>query len=96
MWIIKNSDGTPVRVVTDEADPLADGQTRVAATDSEVLAAQAAIARHSAIDACEAARRARYVAEADPLFFKYQRGEATEQEWKDAVARIRSALPKPE
>lgn len=27
---------------------------------------------------------------ADPLFFKYQRGEATQQEWLDKVAEIKS------
>ena len=33
-------------------------------------------------------RRAAYEAEADPIFFKWQRGEATEQEWLDKVAEI--------
>jgi hypothetical protein len=27
--------------------------------------------------------------EADPLFFKYQRGEATKQEWLDKIQEIR-------
>jgi len=39
------------------------------------------------------ARRARnrlaaYQAESDPLFFKWQRGEATEQDWHDKIAEI--------
>jgi hypothetical protein len=42
----------------------------------------------------EANRRAAYVAEADPLFFKAQRGEATTQEWQDKVAEIKLRYPK--
>ncbi len=36
-----------------------------------------------AAEKAEANRHAAYVAEADPLFFKAQRGEATVQEWQD-------------
>lgn len=32
---------------------------------------------------------------ADPLFFKWQRGEATEQEWLDCVSQIRELYPYP-
>lgn len=39
-------------------------------------------------------RQAAYIAEADPLFFKHQRGEATEQEWLDKVAEIKARYPK--
>jgi hypothetical protein len=35
------------------------------------------------------ARRMAYQFEADPLFFKWQRGEATEQEWLDKIAEIK-------
>lgn len=38
--------------------------------------------------------RAAYQAESDPLFFKYQRGEATEQDWLDKVAEIKARFPK--
>jgi len=34
-----------------------------------------------------------YRNESDPLFFQWQRGEATEQEWKDAVAAIQARYP---
>jgi hypothetical protein len=43
----------------------------------------------------EARRKAAYIAEADPLFFKAQRGEATLQEWQDKVAEIKARYPKP-
>jgi hypothetical protein len=39
-------------------------------------------------------RRNAYAEEADPLFFKWQRGESTEQEWLDKVAEIKSRFPK--
>jgi len=34
-------------------------------------------------------RRAAYQQEADPLFFKWQRGETTQQKWLDKVAEIK-------
>ncbi len=35
-----------------------------------------------------------YREEADPLFFKAQRGEATIEEWKAKVAEIKAKFPK--
>ena len=94
MWIIKNSEGTPLRVVSDQDDTLSTGETRVEATDIEVASAQAVIARQRANEACDEARRARYVAEADPLFFKQQRGEVSDGTWEAKVAEIRASIPK--
>jgi hypothetical protein len=45
--------------------------------------------------AVEAARRAAYEAESDPLFFEWQRGDGTEQAWLDAVAAVKAAHPYP-
>jgi hypothetical protein len=42
----------------------------------------------------EASRKAAYIAEADPLFFKAQRDEATYQEWLDKIAEIKARYPK--
>jgi hypothetical protein len=42
----------------------------------------------------EANRAEAYRNESDPLFFKWQRGEATEQEWLDKVAEIKLRYPK--
>jgi hypothetical protein len=39
-------------------------------------------------------RRAAYIADADPLFFKAQRGEATMEEWQAKVADIKARFPK--
>lgn len=38
-------------------------------------------------------RQRAYFAEADGLFFKWQRGEATKEEWLDKVAEIKSMYP---
>lgn len=38
-------------------------------------------------------REAAYKAEADPLFFKSQRGEATTEEWQAKVAEIKARFP---
>ena len=34
-----------------------------------------------------------YTKESDPLFFKYQRGEITEQEWLDKIEEIKERYP---
>jgi hypothetical protein len=41
------------------------------------------------------ARKAAYASEADPLFFKSQRGEVTEQVWRDKIEEIKARYPKP-
>jgi hypothetical protein len=42
------------------------------------------------------ARRRDYELTADSVFFQYQRGEATEQEWLDAVQAVKDAHPYPD
>ena len=42
-----------------------------------------------------ALRRAAYAAEADPIFFLWQRGEATQAEWLAKIAEIRARYPDP-
>ena len=46
-------------------------------------------------DQVKRARQAAYQAEADPLYFGWQRGENTEQDWLDKVADIRARYPYP-
>lgn len=40
-------------------------------------------------------RQLQYQQISDPIFFEYQRGEATKQEWLDAVQAINDANPYP-
>ena len=56
-----------------------------APTESEL------IAQHN--KEMETKRLATYRNESDPLMFKWQRGEATQQEWLDAVASIKARYP---
>jgi hypothetical protein len=43
----------------------------------------------------EAKRQAAYTAESDPLFFKWQAGEATEEDWLAKRQEIRDRYPYP-
>ena len=43
----------------------------------------------------QANRAAAYTLESDPVFFKYQRGEALETEWIAKVDEIRARFPYP-
>jgi len=63
-------------------------------TDAEI---DAEVARLTALEPARIAtenRRAAYISEADPLFFKAQRGEATMEEWQAKVADIKTRFPK--
>lgn len=44
----------------------------------------------------QANRAAAYTSESDPIFFKYQRGEALETDWIAKVDEIRARYPYPE
>lgn len=43
----------------------------------------------------EANRLAAYEKQSDPLYFKWQRGDATEAEWRAAVAKVKADNPYP-
>jgi hypothetical protein len=64
-------------------------------TEAELDAAWPAVEYANAYAAVEAARRAAYTIEADPLFFEWQRGDGTEQAWLDAIAAVKAAHPYP-
>ena len=69
-------------------------QNQTQPTDAEI---DAEVARLTALEPARVAtenRRAAYIAEADPLFFKAQRGEATMEEWQAKVAEIKTRFPK--
>lgn len=59
------------------------------ASADEITERLAELDRQSEQNRAEAYRN-----ESDPLFFKWQRGEATEQEWLDKVAEIKLRYPK--
>jgi cellobiose-specific phosphotransferase system component IIA len=55
---------------------------------------KAAEAAQQKLEQAEASRKAAYAAEADPLFFKAQRGEVEQQVWLDKIAEIKQRFPK--
>ena len=68
-------------------------KTQTQPTDAEI---DAEVARLTALEPAritEANRKAAYMAESDPLFFKWQAGEATEEEWLAKRAEIRARFP---
>ena len=63
-------------------------------TEAEITAE---VARLTALEPARIAtenRRSAYIVEADPLFFKAQRGEATVEEWQAKVAEIKARFLK--
>ena len=66
-----------------------------APTEAELSAEWAQVEYEVAFEAVETARQAAYQKESDPLFFSYQRGEATELEWLAAVEAVKTAYPYP-
>ena len=81
---IKLVNGVPVEMTAEE---IAERQAQEAAWQAE------ANLRLKAEQ--EAKRQAAYTAEADPLFFKWQAGEGTEEEWKAKRQEIRDRYPYP-
>lgn len=51
---------------------------------------------HTPIGMIEATRQSQYQKRSDPLFFQWQRGKATQQEWLDEIDAIKAEYPDPE
>lgn len=62
---------------------------------TEVSGQWASVEAEIAINTIKRKRQADYVATTDSLFFKYQAGEATEQEWLEARALVANKNPYP-
>ena len=72
----------------------ADGN-QVQLDQAKVDAAAVIVAKEQALATARQNRAIAYTSEADPLFFKAQRGEATIEEWEAKVADIRTRYPYP-
>jgi hypothetical protein len=72
----------------------ADGKP-VKLDQAKVDAAAVIVAQEQALDAARRGRAAAYAAEADPLFFKAQRGEVSMDDWTAKVEEIRERYPYP-
>jgi hypothetical protein len=64
-------------------------------TLEELEAQWAGVQYEAEFERVEKARQVAYQTQSDPVFFSYQRGEATEQEWLDAVQAVKDAHPYP-
>ena len=72
----------------------ADGKP-VKIDQAKVDAAAVIVAKEQALATAQQQRAAAYAAEADPLFFKAQRGEVSMDDWTAAVEAIRARYPYP-
>lgn len=62
---------------------------------AEALAVQAEADYRAALEARDNAMREVLAVEADPQFFRWQRGEASKEDWLAAVAGVKARFPKP-
>lgn len=86
----------PQAVVIDDSRGAFDEQgNQIQLDQAKVDAAAVIVAQEQALESARTARAAAFAAEADPLFFKAQRGEATTEEWESKVSEIRARFPYP-
>lgn len=65
-------------------------------TEAELEALWPQVQYEAAYEQVEQARQTGYQTTSDPIFFEYQRGDATEAEWLAAVQAVKDAHPYPE
>lgn len=64
-------------------------------TQAELDALWPQVQYENQVAAVEQARLVAYEQQSDPIFFKWQRGDATELEWREAVAKVKLDNPYP-
>jgi hypothetical protein len=64
-------------------------------TQAELDAAWPQVQYQQQYAVVEATRLTAYEQQSDPIFFKWQRGDATEAEWREAVAKVKAENPYP-
>lgn len=85
----------PNVVIIDDTEGAFDAQGNKITVDEAAVAAEIERLTPILIDKeTSLRRRLAYQLEADPLFFKMQRGEATMEEWQAKVAEIKARFPK--
>ena len=86
LWILDGDDYTGLTWLSDSPKP----------TEAELEALWPEVQYDRAYAAVERARANAYRETSDPIFFEYQRGDATEAEWLAAVQAVKDAHPYPE
>jgi hypothetical protein len=84
-WSIIENDYSTLQWLEDTPQP----------TQAELDAAWPEANYHTQSAQVEAARLLAYEQTSDPIFFKWQRGDATEAEWRAAVAKVKADNPYP-
>jgi hypothetical protein len=64
-------------------------------TQAELDTAWPTVDYNNQYAAVETTRRTQYEAQSDGIYFAWQRGDATEVEWREAVAKVKAANPYP-
>ena len=86
VWVLSNNNYEGLTWLSDSPKP----------TEAELLALWPEVEYETAYARVEQVRAQAYRETSDPIFFEYQRGDATEQEWLDAVEAVKTAHPYPE
>jgi hypothetical protein len=84
-WTLNGDDYAGLTWLSDSPKP----------TEAELVALWPEVQYERAYEAVEQRATTAYRETADPIFFQYQRGDATEQEWLDAVQAVKDAHPYP-
>jgi len=85
-WTLDGDEYVGLNWLSDSAKP----------TEKELEALWPVVQYESAYGHVEQARAQAYRETSDPIFFEYQRGDATEAEWLAAVEAVKAAHPYPE
>ena len=85
-WVLDGDDYTGLTWLSESAKP----------TKKELEALWPTVQYEVAYEQVEQARAQAYRETSDALFFEYQRGDKTEQEWLDAVQAVKDSHPYPD
>ena len=85
-WTLDGDDYTGLTWLSDTPKP----------TKKQLEAAWPEVEAEIAREAVERARQSAYRRQSDSIFFEYQRGDKTEQEWLEAVQAVKDAHPYPD
>jgi len=84
-WVISENDYVTLQWFSSTPKP----------TQAELDAQWPAVEYNNQVAAVETTRRTQYETQSDGIYFAWQRGDATEIEWRTAVAKVKSDNPYP-
>ena len=85
-WRMNGDDYSGLEWLSDEPKP----------TKKELESHWGEVQKEAKLEQVREERSVAYRNESDPLYLKWQRNEATEQEWLDKIEEIKERFPKPE